>query len=203
MKEKLSLFTLGLIILTYETSSVQASNLKLKYEQKPENLYAQQSHHQREQDYIGSRLQAEFLRQQREKNKRVSLLASELTSKRDYVGLGNLFYSNGYMRDAIAAYSKAIEVNPGNSAGYFGRARVKGDQNDLPGAIADYDNVIAIKPKADGAYVNRAVDKYRLGDKNGSLQDFRSAVRIYREIGNTEELRDTIRRIQRLFKVPE
>ena len=144
-----------------------------------------------------------ILRQNAEREKYVRRMASELTSKRDYIGLGNLYYSNGYMPEAIAAYSKAIEVNPKNSGGYFGRARAKRNQSDLQGAITDYGAVIALNPKSDGAYTNRALAKYKLGDKNGSLQDFRSAVRIYREIGNTEELKDTLDRIQYFFKVPE
>lgn len=203
MKEKLSLFTLGLMILTYETSSAQASDFNFKYKQKSENLYAQQSHHQREQDYIGSRLQGEFLRQQREKNERVSLLASEFTRKRDYIGLGSMYYSNGYLRDAINAYTIAIEANPKHSTIYFLRGRVKGDQYDRQGAIADYSTAIALRPESDGAYINRAVAKYEMGDKNGSLQDFRSAAQIYKATGNTADLEDTMRRIRNLFKVPE
>jgi tetratricopeptide (TPR) repeat protein len=203
MKGKLSLFTLGLMILAYETSSVQASNLKFKYEQKSENFYAQQSHHQREQDYIGSRLQGEFLRQQREKNERVRLLASEFTRKRDYFSLGKLFYNNGYMREAIDAYSKAIEVNPRDYLSYYLRAEARNVQEDLRGAFADYDMAIAINPEFGSAYLDRGIEKFKLKDKSGSLQDFRSAARIYKKQGNTKKLNDIIDRIQYFFKVPE
>jgi tetratricopeptide (TPR) repeat protein len=133
----------------------------------------------------------------------VRRIASSFIIKRDYIGLGSLYYSNGYMRDAIDAYTMAIEANPKNSTIYFLRGRVRGDQYDLRGAIADYDIAIALNPASDGAYINRAVDKFRLKDKNGSLQDFRSAARIYRATGNTVDFEDTMRRIRNLFKVQE
>jgi tetratricopeptide (TPR) repeat protein len=133
----------------------------------------------------------------------VRRIASSFIIKRDYIGLGSLYYSNGYMRDAIGAYTMAIEANPKNSTIYFLRGRVKGDQDNLQGAIADYDIAIALNPQSDGAYINRAVDKFRLKDKNGSLQDFRSAARIYKATGNTADFEDTMRRIRNLFKVPE
>jgi tetratricopeptide (TPR) repeat protein len=144
-----------------------------------------------------------ILRQNAEHKKYIRRLALELTSKRDYIGLGSLYYSNGYMREAIEAYSKAIEANPRDSDSYFLRGRVKGDQNDLSGAIADYSSVISLSPESDGAYRNRALAKYKLKDKNGSLQDFRSAARIERARGDIPTLKDTIGRIQYFFKVPE
>ena len=202
MKMQVSLFISGFMIVTAVTSIAEAASMKSQPKLRLDNFHAQ-SYHQREQDYIGYRRREELLRRQREENDRVRRIASELTSKRDYIGLGNLYYSNGYMQDAIAAYSKAIEVNPRDSDAYFWRARAKGDQNDYRGAIADYDVRIAINPKSDGAYMNRAVNKYKLGDKSGSLQDFRSAARIRREGGATEALKDTLDRIQYFFKVPE
>jgi tetratricopeptide (TPR) repeat protein len=197
-----NLFVSGLLLTLVFSQSAAATSINAN-NKSTAILYSQADFHQRQQEAIASYHNMITIQRQYENEQKIRRLALDFTNRKDYFGLGNLFYSNGYMRDAIAAYSKAIEVNPRDSDAYFGRARVKGDQNDFRGAIADYDARIALKPKSDAAYINRAVDKYRLGDKNGSLQDFRSAVRIYREIGNTEELNDTLRRIQRLFKVPE
>jgi tetratricopeptide (TPR) repeat protein len=58
---------------------------------------------------------------ERRENERIRLVALELTSKRDYVGLGNLFFSSGRGDEAIGAYTKAIEVDPKNSTNYFQR----------------------------------------------------------------------------------
>jgi tetratricopeptide (TPR) repeat protein len=186
----------GLFLLTPVT---RATTLKHK-QQLSKALYAQSDIHIRA---IESRRYWEIERRNREREQQVRQLALELTNKRDYVGLGNLFYSNGYMPDAISAYTTAIEANPKNSTIYFLRGRVKGDQDDLQGEIADDDTAISLNPASDGAYVNRAVAKYKLKDKNGSLQDFRSAARIYRATGNTVDLEDTMRRIRSLFKVQE
>jgi tetratricopeptide (TPR) repeat protein len=153
-----------------------------------------------------SRRSSENKRINDEEYERVSLVALELTSKRDYVGLGNLFFSSGRGDEAIGAYTKAIEVDPKNSTNYFQRARAKRHYlKDLRGAIADYDIVIAFDSEHDAAYVNRALAKYALNDKSGSLQDFRSAAKLYKELGSgyTENFKDIIGRIQYLFKLPE
>jgi tetratricopeptide (TPR) repeat protein len=202
MKSKIRPFTFGLVILISTASATEAMIIKIEPEKSSNNLHAQQTYHQREQDYIGYRRREELLRQQREENEKIRLLALEFTNKRDYIGLGSLYFSNGYFRYAIDAYSKAIEVNPKDSDGYFLRARAKSYQGDLQGAITDYDQTIALTPESDGAYINRAIAKYKIKDKNGSLQDFRSAARILRARGDTKELADTLGRIQYLFKVP-
>jgi tetratricopeptide (TPR) repeat protein len=167
------------------------------------NQRQQETFHRDTSNYLIQLENEKRLRQQAENEKKIRRLALDFTSKRDYIGLGSLYYSNGYMRSAINAYTMAIEANPKNSTVYFLRARVKGDQDNLEGAIADYDIAITLNPQSDGAYINRAVDKFRLKDKNGSLQDFRSAARIYKATGNTADFEDTMRRIRNLFKVPE
>jgi tetratricopeptide (TPR) repeat protein len=186
----------GLFLLTPVT---RATTLKHK-QQLSKALYAQSDIHIRA---IESRRYWEIERRNREREQQVRQLALELTNKRDYVGLGNLFYSNGYMPDAIAAYTMAIEANPKDSDGYFLRARVKSYQGDLRGAITDYDATIALTPESDGAYTNRAIAKYKLKNKDGSLQDFRSAARIRKARGAMKEWADTISRIQYFFGVPE
>jgi tetratricopeptide (TPR) repeat protein len=133
----------------------------------------------------------------------VRRMASSFIIKKDYFSLGKLFYNNGYMREAIDAYSKAIEVNPRDYLSYYLRAAAKGVQEDLRGAFADYDMAIAINPEFGSAYLDRGIKKFKLKDKNGSLQDFRSAARIYKKQGDTKNLNDIIDRIQYLFKVPE
>ena len=44
--------------------------------------------------------------------------------------------------DALYDYSKSIDINPGNSEPYLGRAFVKIAKDDYPGAIADLENAI-------------------------------------------------------------
>jgi tetratricopeptide (TPR) repeat protein len=199
MRKKIIPFVFGLSVLTCVNPSVQAANFKFKYEQKSDDLYAQQSHHQREQDYIGYRRREELLRQQREENDRIGLLASEFARKKDYIGLGSLYYSNGYLRYAINAYTMAIEANPRSPAGYFGRAIIKRDRKDFAGALADFDRSIEIEPDNNaGSYYNRALVKKDMGNRSGAIQDFRRAAQFYRSAGNLASLQKSIDHIQRL-----
>jgi tetratricopeptide (TPR) repeat protein len=214
---KTSLLTFGLLASAYFSTAAGASinNTKNSNKSLEQPLLVQfgvtPTYNQRQQNEAFIRennlnnqlYHEEKLRQQQKKNAQARQIAAEFVRKRDYIGLGSFLYSNGYLPDAIYAYSMAIEANPKNSDAYFLRARVKGDQKDLRGAIADYDTTIALNPQSIGAYINRAVDKFQLKDKNGSLQDFRSAAQIYKSLGNTVEFENTVRRIQRMFNVPE
>lgn len=201
MKRKLSLFILGLAALGYASPPAQATNTKFNYEQKPNNLnlHVQQSHHQREQDYIGYRRREELLRRQREENEKMRLLLLELSRRGDYVALGNLLYSRGDVNLAFAAFNDAIKVNPRSSEGYFGRANVKTDREDLAGALADYDRAIEIEPEnSAGSYYNRALLKKKLSDKTGAVQDFRIAARMYKSAGNLVDMQSAVNQIKRL-----
>jgi tetratricopeptide (TPR) repeat protein len=211
---KINSIVLGLLISFCLAPVAQAANIESKLDgNSARALLAQfgQTANQRQQaeynrqsnDYQSYLYHQEQLRRQQNKDAQVRQLALEFTNKRDYIGLGSLYYSNGYMRDAITAYTTVIEINPKSFDGYFLRARAKSYQGDLRGAITDYDTAIALNPESDGAYTNRAIAKYKLKDKDGSLQDFRSAARIYKATGNMKELNDVISRIQYLFKISE
>jgi tetratricopeptide (TPR) repeat protein len=198
MRKKAIPFIFGLAVLTYVNPSVQAASLKFNHQRRLDNFYAQQSHHQREQDYIGYRRREELLRQQREENERLSLLESELTRKRDYIGLGNLSYSRGYIDTALYYFSEAIKINPRSSGGYFGRALIKDDRKDFAGALADFDRSIEIEPVNNaGAYYNRALIKKNMGNRSGAIQDFRRAAQLYKSVGDTN-MQSAINQLKRL-----
>jgi tetratricopeptide (TPR) repeat protein len=195
---KFKLLVVGALLLTCFSTTTEAASIKVNTNKYPRGmLLAQPTYYRIWHD--NERIQ----RQQYENEKHIRSLASEFTRKGDYIGLGSLYYSNGYVRDAITAYTMAIEANPKDSDGYFLRARVKSHQGDLRGAITDYDATIALTPESDGAYTNRAIAKYKLKNKDGSLQDFRSAARIRKARGAMKEWADTISRIQYFFGVPE
>jgi tetratricopeptide (TPR) repeat protein len=213
---KITPIVFGLLISFSSSTMAKASNTSIKPDKNSGvdllvqfgttptyNQRQQEAFHRDTSNYLIQLENEKRLRQQAENEKKIRRLALDFTNNRDYIGLGSLYYSNGYMRDAIGAYTMAIEANPKDSDGYFLRARAKSYQDDLRGAIADYSTTISLNPESDGAYINRAVARYKLKDKNGSLQDFRSAARIYKAIGNTAEFEDTMRRIRNLFKVPE
>jgi tetratricopeptide (TPR) repeat protein len=197
-----NLFVSGLLLTLVFSQSAAATSINAN-NKSTAILYSQADFHQRQQEAIASYHNMITIQRQYENEQKIRRLALDFTNRKDYFGLGKLFYNNGYMREAIDAYSKAIEVNPRDYLSYYLRAAAKGVQEDLRGAFADYDMAIAINPEFGSAYLDRGIKKFKLKDKNGSLQDFRSAARIYKKQGNTKKLNDIIDRIQYFFKVPE
>jgi tetratricopeptide (TPR) repeat protein len=193
MKVTISSFVCGIIFLT--SSVAQATTTNLKSNQIPSNFYAQQSHHQREQDYVGYRRWEESVRQQAEYNRQQNELARlerirqaqesarnsipELESKKDYLALGQAWRTLEEWDRSLDAANKAITTYPNIVGGYTLRASLKKRLNDISGAISDYDRAIAIEPDYHGYYRLRGKLKKSF-NRNGAIQDFRMAMKIVR-----------------------
>jgi tetratricopeptide (TPR) repeat protein len=204
MKVTTSSFVCGFVFLI--SSVAQATTTNLKPNQIPSNLYAQQSNHQREQDYIGyrrweeaTRKQAEYNRQQNElarleriRQAQMSALNSipELESKKDYLALGQAWRTLEEWDRSLDAANKAIIAYPNVVGGYTLRASLRGRLNDIIGAIADYDQAIAIKPYYYGYYQLRGELKKSF-DRNGAIQDFRMAMKVIRVDNRYNLIRDS------------
>ena len=79
---------------------------------------------------------------------------------------------------AIAAYSKALELNPNLTNSYYNRGVAKGNLKDYYGAIADYTKAIELNPNKTLAYINRAAGKLSLGDNYGAIADSEKAIEL-------------------------
>jgi Flp pilus assembly protein TadD len=108
------------------------------------------------------------------------------------------YYGRGYLKHlklndlkgALADYSQAISLNPKFVEAYNNRGGLKKDRlNDAQGALADFNKAISLNPKFALAYNNRAILKHQLDDRQGAISDLRTAARIYREQGQTQNLR--------------
>ena len=77
----------------------------------------------------------------------------------EYFDRGTAKYALGNYKDAIADYSKAIEINPKYPIAYYNRGNIKEELNDLQGAMADYNKAIEIIPEYADAYNNRGIVK--------------------------------------------
>ena len=95
-----------------------------------------------------------------------------------YVRQGVESYNSGNYRGALAAYTKAIEIDPQIAELYNYRGDAKRNLQDFQGAIVDYTKAIEINPQAEEAYLNRGVSKARLKDFQGSISDFTKAIQI-------------------------
>jgi tetratricopeptide (TPR) repeat protein len=204
MKVTINSFVCGLIVFT--SSIAQATTINLKSEQRSSNLYAQQNHHQREQDYIGYRRWEESVRRQAEYNRQQNELARlervrqaqesarnsipELESKRGYLALGRAWRTLEEWDKSLDAANKAIANYPNVAGGYTLRASLRGRLNDITGALADYDRAITIKPSYYGYYQIRGELKKSF-DRNGAIQDFRMAMKVIRVDNRYNLIRDS------------
>ncbi len=68
--------------------------------------------------------------------------------------LGTLAYERGQDETALADFTEAIRLDPGNDAAYTGRAAVWDRKGERDRAIADLDQVIRLEPEDDSALVD-------------------------------------------------
>ena len=91
---------------------------------------------------------------------------------------------------AIAAYTKAIEIDPDYDNAYFHRALSKYNSKDYSGAIADFTKAIEISPFETAVYYNRrGLTKYKLKDYNGAIIDCTKAIEINPDYGTAYYVR--------------
>lgn len=69
---------------------------------------------------------------------------------------GQRYRSQGQYEQAIAAYSQAIQENPGDRQAYYGRAEAYAHLRDFDRMLADYAQVVALYPTDPDAYSQRA-----------------------------------------------
>jgi hypothetical protein len=74
-------------------------------------------------------------------------------------------------REAVAQFSRAVDLNPRYVIAYFMRAFARDQLNDPEGALADFNKVISLNPRYVLAYNNRGVLKhFQLNDPEGALE---------------------------------
>ena len=98
-----------------------------------------------------------------------------------YVDQGVERYNSGNYRGALAAYTKAIEIEPQIAELYNYRGDAKRNLQDFQGAIADYTKTIEIKPQYANAYLNRGIDREIVNDLKGACLDWRKAAGLGKE----------------------
>ncbi len=82
------------------------------------------------------------------------------------------------IKDKIADYINAIEINPELADSYFNRDNAKDVLNDYQEEIADYNKEIEIDLQYASAYNNRGWPKYLQGDFHDALKDANKALAI-------------------------
>lgn len=98
-------------------------------------------------------------------------------AERDYQS-GLKKQHEGDLDGAIAAYTRAIKLNPNYTQAYNNRGNVKGAKGDHDGAIADFDRAIELDPKHTNSYNNRGVQRWEKHDWGGAIADFNHAIEL-------------------------
>jgi len=91
---------------------------------------------------------------------------------------GNALTRTRKFLEAIACYSKAIELNPGFAEAYANRgvAYVKSGQFDE--AVADYNEAIRLEPTRATTYYNRGIAYVEKGEAKKAAADFAKAEQL-------------------------
>ena len=97
---------------------------------------------------------------------------------RDYNVLGDLLQAAGSHQEAEQAYSRAIELNPTDSAVWFGRAYTYGTTGQHEKAIADYTKLIELDPTNSAAWNNRGVCYSNLSQLDKALENYSKAIEL-------------------------
>jgi tetratricopeptide (TPR) repeat protein len=100
---------------------------------------------------------------------------------------------------ALFDYNKAISLSPRGANFYNNRGLLKREKlDDLEGAARDFNKAISIDSKYAHAYYNRGLVKWDRNDRAGAERDLQVAVRLYRQQGNMNNLKDANEAIARL-----
>lgn len=91
---------------------------------------------------------------------------------------GIQFLSEGRQRDAIAAFDKAIRLNPRSAEAYQGRGMAYNETGQNERALKDYDAALALNPQYAEAYFNRGNVYSDLGQHERALKDYDEAIRL-------------------------
>jgi hypothetical protein len=99
-------------------------------------------------------------------------------------------------KQAIEAYTEAIESDPGNSRAYYNRALLSRQRGDTSGAIADCTEAIRIDGQFAEAYVTRGNAYADQNDLNSAVKDYETAITIRPKYALAYYNRGLIRHLQ-------
>ena len=95
-----------------------------------------------------------------------------------YSNHGLICEDSGQLENALADYSKAIEINPKYTKAYYNLGNVNVKLSHLDKAIVNYTKAIEIRPKFVQAYFNRGLAYGNLGRFDKALDDFNRVIEI-------------------------
>ena len=91
---------------------------------------------------------------------------------------GMNFLNKDLWEEAIVAFSKAIERNPGFVAAYHNRGVAYYEKGQDDRAFADYNKAIKMDPEYPWTYINRGLAYRKKGQHDKAMSDFTRAIEI-------------------------
>jgi len=95
-----------------------------------------------------------------------------------YFNLGNAHRRRGEDAEALAAYDRALTLDPGLVAAYNNRGNTRRRLGDHQGALEDYNRALQIDPNLAEAHNNRGNARRSLGAIAESIADYNQALRL-------------------------
>jgi tetratricopeptide (TPR) repeat protein len=95
-----------------------------------------------------------------------------------YRSLADDFTYKGNFADAIANYTKSIELDPADRAAYNNRGRAYEQMNRYDEAFADFTKVIELDPTDRNGYHNRGVIYYKKNEYQKAVDDYTKAIEL-------------------------
>ncbi|MDR4497108.1 MAG: tetratricopeptide repeat protein [Candidatus Scalindua sp.] len=100
------------------------------------------------------------------------------SSTESYFALGLGYYKKGMYDEAIAEFTKAIELNLQLSAAYNNRGSAYSAKRLYDQAISDYTKAIELDPKYAEAYTNRATAYKEKGQFDKAIEDYTTLIKL-------------------------
>ncbi len=128
---------------------------------------------------------------------------------------GTDYFETGDYKRAEEAFSKALELKPGEPGTLVNRGNARMMLGDLEGAMRDYNAAIRVDPELAHAYANRGILRDKNGDVEGAIADYRKALELNPKLGErpsiwrqilynppTETIKDRLEFLEALHKTP-
>lgn len=104
-------------------------------------------------------------------------LASDVRAEA-LISRGTIHGDQERLKDAVADFSRAIELAPGDVVALILRGNARDALDDKQGAIADYTEAIRRNPDDAAGYFNRASVHHELGQRTEAIADYKRALEI-------------------------
>ncbi len=88
------------------------------------------------------------------------------------------YAQKGQGNEAIAEFTRAIQLNPENAKSYNNRGQIYSAMSNAELAMADFNKAIEVDPQLIMAYYNRGIIKEANGNINEALDDYSMAIQL-------------------------